>query len=57
MGLILDLLGLGFGVNTGGIFSENGGQEFCQPFEVEPEYVGLYLTTRAGYKIKYAPNF
>ena len=57
VGLIFDLLAAGFGVNTGGIFSDIAGQAFSQPFEAEADYVGLYLTARAGYDIEIAPKF
>jgi len=57
VGLILDLLAAGFGVNTGGIFSDIGSQAFSQPFEAEADYVWLYLTARAGYMVKDAPKF
>jgi len=57
VGLIFDIIAAGFGVNTGGLFSDIGGQAFSQGFEAEADYVGLYLTARAGYDINQAPNF
>ena len=57
VGMIFDIIAAGFGVNTGGVFSDIGGQAFSQGFEAEADYVGLYLTARAGYDINQAPRF
>ncbi len=57
IGLIFDVLAAGFGVDTGGAFSELGAGAFSQGFEAEADYAGLYLMARAGYDIESAPNF
>lgn len=57
LGFIVDILFVGLGVNTRGIFSDLAGQSFSQEFETEADYVGLYLMARAGYDIAGAPNF
>ncbi len=57
IGLIVDILFAGFGVNTQGTFSKIGIGAFSQEFESEADYVGLYFMARAGYNINDAPNF
>lgn len=57
LGLLVDLLFAGFGVNTQGAFSNMAGQSYSQEFETEADYVGLYLMARAGYEIGGTPNF
>ena len=57
LGFLVDLLFAGFGVNTGGVFSDMAGQSYSQEFETEADYVGLYLMARAGYDIAGSPNF
>jgi Zn-dependent protease with chaperone function len=55
-GFLVDLLFAGIGVNTQGAFSNMAAQAYSQEFEAEADYVGLYLTARAGFKIDDAPN-
>ncbi len=57
IGSLVDILFAGFGVNTQGTFGRIGGAAFSQEFEAEADYVGLYLTARAGFKIDDAPTF
>jgi len=57
LGSIFDILAAGAGVNTGGAFGQIAAGAFSQEFEAEADYVGLYLTTRAGFSIESAPNF
>lgn len=57
IGLLLDVLAAGFGVNTGGAFSKVGADAFSQSFEAEADYVGLYMMARAGYAIDNAADF
>lgn len=45
------------GVPVGGIFAEMGQMAFSKEFELEADYVGLYYTTRAGYKIEGVADF
>ena len=56
IGMILDILIAGAGVNTGGLFSKAGAQAYSQDFEREADYVGLYLMARAGYDTKGTAN-
>lgn len=52
-GAALDVLAAASGVNTGGAFSDMGGDiggaMFSQEFESEADYVGMYYLVRAGY--------
>ena len=58
IGLILDaLLAAAAGVDTGGTFTEAGAGAYSQEFEAEADYVGLYMTARAGYGIDEAAYF
>lgn len=57
IGFVFDLLAAGLGVNTQGAFSNAAARAFSQEFEAEADYVGLYLTARAGFKIDSAPQF
>ena len=55
-GLILDILLIAtLGVDTGGAFSNIGGSlgvlQFSAGFEKEADYIGMYMTTRAGYDV------
>lgn len=57
LGTVVDLLFAGFGVNTQGAFGNMAAMAYSQDFESEADYVGLYLTARAGFDISRAPNF
>lgn len=52
-GLLLALLR----VNTAGAFAQATQGAFSQDFELEADYVGLYLTHRAGFSITEAADF
>lgn len=60
-GAALDVLAALAGVNTGGAFSNAGGdigaRMFAQAFESEADYVGLYFVQRAGYPIDGVEEF
>ncbi|MGB8274670.1 MAG: M48 family metallopeptidase [Alphaproteobacteria bacterium] len=57
LGILLDILAAGVGVNTQGAFGKMAALAYSQEFEAEADYVGLYLMARAGYKIEDTPNF
>lgn len=61
IGTILDVAASSQGFNTGGQFSQLGGQvgslQYSQDFEQEADYVGLYILARAGFAIEDAPYF
>lgn len=57
LGTVVDILFAGLGVNTQGAFGSLGRRAFSQEFEAEADYVGLYLTARAGFKIEDSPYF
>ncbi len=56
IGTVFDILAIAVGVNTQGVFGRMAGQVFSQDFEAEADYVGLYMTARAGHRIEDAPN-
>ena len=60
LGAILDGLALALKVDTQGTFTQAGldigGQAYSQDFEREADYIGLYVTARAGYDIDQAAN-
>lgn len=61
-GTILDLaIAATVGLGTGGIFSKKGRQmgaeAYSKEFESEADYVGLYVTARAGYDYGASPDF
>lgn len=60
-GLLLDVLAASAGVNTGGAFTDAGGDVgrmmFAQEFEAEADYVGMYFMARAGYSIEGVEEF
>lgn len=60
-GAVLDVLAAAAGVNTGGAFSNAGGdlgaQMFSQEFESEADYVGMYFLTRTGYSTDGVEDF
>lgn len=53
-GAIFDGLAAGFGVNTGGAFSNAMAGVNSQDFESEADYVGAYYAARAGYDVSQA---
>lgn len=57
LGMLADILFAGFGVNTQGAFANMAGQAYSQEFETEADYVGLYMTARAGFDIRDAASF
>ena len=62
VGFALDLvMSQVIGINTGGAISElgasAGGNAFSPAFESEADYVGMYVTARAGYDTSNAHNF
>ncbi len=60
-GALLDGLAAAGGVNTGGAFTDAGGDVgrmmFSQEFEAEADYVGMYFTARAGFEITGVEQF
>jgi Zn-dependent protease with chaperone function len=57
LGLLVDILFAGAGVNTQGTFSKLAARMYSKEFEAEADYVGLYLMARAGFAIEETPNF
>ncbi len=58
LGAIIDGLILGAsGVDTGGAFTQVASKAYSKEYELESDYLGLYLAARAGYDITSAPNF
>ena len=57
VGTLADILFAVGGVNTRGAFGAAGAGAYSQDFEREADYVGLYLTARAGHDIAGAGNF
>lgn len=57
VGLVVDILAAGAGIDTNGAFSKAGAMAFSQEFEGEADYAGLYLVALGGYDITKAPNF
>lgn len=55
-GAIFDGLAAGFGVNTGGAFSNAMAGVNSQDFESEADYVGAYYAARAGYDVSEAAS-
>lgn len=52
LGTLVDVLVLATtGVDTGGAFGDVGARAYSQGFESEADYLGLYITARAGYDI------
>lgn len=60
-GAALDVLAAAAGVNTGGTFTDMGGDiggsMFSQEFESEADYVGMYYMVRAGYSAAGVEDF
>jgi predicted Zn-dependent protease len=60
-GILLDIGMAAAGVHTGGVLSRTGHNAarlvFSKEFEMEADYLGLYLAARAGFDISKAPNF
>lgn len=61
LGTVLDVGAAAAGVSTGGAFGQLGGQtallRYSPSFELEADYIGLYIMERSGYRIKEAPDF
>lgn len=58
LGTLVDVLVLATtGVDTGGTFGDAGAKAYSKGFESEADYLGLYITARAGYDIDTAPLF
>ncbi len=57
LGMIVDILFAGIGVNTSGAFSDAAYRAYSQEFEAEADYVGMYFAAHAGYDISHAPHF
>ncbi|MEW6429004.1 MAG: M48 family metalloprotease [Thermodesulfobacteriota bacterium] len=61
VGLVFDIAAAAFGVNTQGAFTRAGmnagSRHKSQEFEMEADYVGLYLLAQAGYPVDGAPDF
>lgn len=60
-GAILDVAAASQGINTQGGFTKSGMNAgalvFSQEFELEADYVGLYMLARAGRNVSRAPRF
>jgi len=60
-GSLVDVLASSQGVSTGGVFGDlgtmAGAYGYSKEFEKEADYVGLYITEKAGYDIDKAPDF
>ena len=56
-GLIVDILAAVAGVDTQGAFSRIAGQAYSQGFELEADYVGVYLMALTGLEIETSPDF
>jgi hypothetical protein len=56
-GLVIDILAALAGVDTQGIFTQLAGQAYSQEFELEADYVGVYLMALAGLEIDRSPDF
>lgn len=60
-GALLDIAAAAAGVNTGGAFTDAGGDigasMFSQDFESEADYVGIYFSARAGYDVTNVEQF
>lgn len=60
-GALVDGLFAAGGVNTGGAFTDAGGQSgramFSREFETEADYVGMYFMHRAGYSTEGVEHF
>jgi beta-barrel assembly-enhancing protease len=60
-GILLDIGMATAGMNTGGAINRagvNAGRMvFSKEFEMESDYLGLYLAARAGFDVSNAPNF
>jgi hypothetical protein len=57
LGMLVDILFAGLGVGTQGAFANMARQAYSQEFETEADYVGLYMTARAGFDIRNAASF
>lgn len=59
LGTVLDLaVGIASGgLPTGGLFGKMGSHAYSQDFELEADYVGMYLMARAGYPVDNAAKF
>ena len=55
--LIADLAAAGLGANDPSMFSRVEEVAYGEELEREADYLGLYLTARAGFRIDDAPNF
>ncbi|OMH38327.1 M48 family metalloprotease [Motiliproteus sp. MSK22-1] len=56
-GSILDLLAWSHGIPSPGVFAMGGSRVHLQGFEMEADYVALYLLARSGYPIEESANF
>jgi hypothetical protein len=60
-GILLDVGMAAAGVNTGGAFTRaamnTASLVYSKDFEMESDYLGLYLAARAGFDISHAPDF
>ncbi len=61
LGLIVDIAAAAAGVNTQGVFSDMGyragAMRYSQEFELEADYVGLYMMALSGFEIENAADF
>ncbi len=58
LGTVLDLaVGLASGFTTAGLFGRLGSNAYSQDFELEADYVSMYLMARAGFPVDNAAKF
>ncbi|MCX5875750.1 MAG: M48 family metalloprotease [Deltaproteobacteria bacterium] len=57
LGTMVDIWAAVNGVNTGGQFGKVGANAYSQDFEMEADYVGLYIMAKAGYDVSGVANF
>jgi len=56
-GFVVDILAALAGVDTQGLFTQLAGQAYSQEFELEADYVGVYLMALTGLAIENSPDF
>ncbi len=61
LGMMVDAMAASQGIKTKSAFAKNGAkvavESYSPAFELEADYVGMYITALAGYNIAVAPGF